>query len=104
MSSASDRLRSQGKRVAAKASNRSEQGQTERATTRPDARTAPIGKTVKLVPALNASVTEWQNKAATELGLARVTFQQFVEAVCQEVLIDEELSSRIVNRIDRSRR
>lgn len=101
--SAADRLRSQGQRVAQKASNRSEQGQAERAAARPDTRTTPVGKTVKLAPSLNEAVSDWQGKAATELGLGRVTFQQFIEAACYEILNDAELGARIMRRIDSSR-
>lgn len=103
MSTAADRLRAQGKKVAAKPSTRSEEGIEHRKTARPTTRTEPIGKTVKLPPALNSSITEWQGHAANQLGLSRVTFQQLVQALCEETLANDSLGDKIRARINQTR-
>lgn len=97
--STADRLRAQGKRVAAQPSNRSEASKEARKKTRPATRTEPIGKTVKLPPTLNDRILDWQRKTARDLGLGRVTFQQTSEALLLEMLSDPDLSDRVRTRI-----
>lgn len=71
----------------------------ERSATAATPRQKPVRKSISLGAALNRRVQVWQLEAADELGVARVTFQDVVEALSAELVDDPELGIRIRNRI-----
>ena len=87
------------------------QKQPQRADPKPEGRTddpsvrtprqAVIKKTVVLAPTTNSKLGEWLNRTADELGLARVTAQQAMESLVDELLDNPDLARQIKMRIAR---
>lgn len=99
--SRADEIRAQAQRVAAKPANRSTAGREEqlRRSVAPRSRTKPVGKTLNLDSSLNSDIQRWQNDTATSMGMSRVTFQQTVNALLRELLTDNDLATRVRDRI-----
>lgn len=62
-------------------------------------RQTDIKKTVALAPAINRKLGDWQNRAADDLGLARVTAQEVMAALVDELLADPQLAQTIKARL-----
>ena len=87
------------------------QKQPQRADPKPEQRTddpsvrtprqTAIKKTVVLAPTTNSKLGEWLNRTADELGLARVTAQQAMESLVDELLDNPDLARQIKMRIAR---
>jgi hypothetical protein len=75
--------------------------------TAPTERFAAVGKpsgrrtrrTVDLTPAQHRALDIWQREAADRLGLTRVTGQQVLTALIDQLLADHQLSDRITRAI-----
>ncbi|GBE66930.1 hypothetical protein MFM001_33920 [Mycobacterium sp. MFM001] len=61
-------------------------------------------RTVDLTPAQHRALDIWQRDAADRLGLARVTGQEVLTALIDQLLMDRELSARIQRAIQSGRR
>lgn len=61
-----------------------------------------VRKNVDLSPDLNRRLGDWQRDTATELGLARVTAQEVLTELVNELLDDAALATRVRDRIYRS--
>jgi hypothetical protein len=68
----------------------------------PAVRTRRVRRTVDLTPTDHAALARWCGETANELGVARVTGQDVIEALVQALLRDDELASRIRTEISRS--
>ncbi len=66
-------------------------------------RSAKTRRTVDLSPAQHRALDIWQRDAADRLGLARVTGQEVLAALVDQLLSDPKLSAQITRAI-RSRR
>lgn len=66
-------------------------------------RTARTRRTVDLSPGQHRALDIWQREAADRLGLARVTGQEVLVALVDQLLSDPKLSSQIIRTI-RARR
>jgi len=60
-------------------------------------------RTVDLAPATHRALDIWQRDAADRLGLARVTGQEVLTALIDQLLIDPKLSAQVIGSI-RARR
>lgn len=99
--SAADQIRANAARVGAKTSTRSgDTGDRAKKTAAAVGRTKPIGKTVNLDAALNRQIRDWQSQSADRLGVARVTFQDVVDALLRELVDNETLAARVQERLD----
>jgi hypothetical protein len=58
-----------------------------------------VRRTVDLAPAQHRALDVWQREAADQLGLARVTGQDVLTALVDELLSDSDLSARITQAI-----
>lgn len=58
-----------------------------------------IRRTVDLAPAQHRALDVWQREAADQLGLARVTGQDVLSALVDQLLADPELSAHITRAI-----
>lgn len=58
-----------------------------------------VRKNVDLSPDLNRRLGDWQRDTAIELGLARVTAQNVLTELINELLADPQLADRIKDRI-----
>ena len=56
-------------------------------------------RTVDLSPATHPALDIWQREAADRLGLARVTGQEVLVALVDQLLIDPKLSARVIRSI-----
>lgn len=87
MSAAADRFEAATERITV--------GQTRGRRTR---------RTVDLTSAQHRALDIWQRDAADRLGLARVTGQEVLTALIDQLLTDRELSARIQRAIQAGRR
>ena len=79
--------------------------------TAPIERLAAVGKaggrrtrrTVVLTPAQHRALDIWQRETADRLGVARVTGQELLTALVDQLLNDRELSARIARTIQARR-
>ena len=90
-----------------------EQSRTHAASDAPPGASAPterfaaVGKaggrktrrTVDLTPAQHRALDIWQREAADRIGVARVTGQEVLTALVDQLLTDRELSARITRTI-----
>jgi hypothetical protein len=60
-------------------------------------------RTVDLTPATHRALDIWQREAADRLGRARVTGQEVLTALIDELLTDSQLSARITRSIQTRR-
>lgn len=58
-----------------------------------------VRRTVDLSPAEHRGLDSWQRTAADRLGLARVTGQDVLCALVDQLINDDELGEQIINRI-----
>ncbi|MDN4516367.1 hypothetical protein QYF68_00805 [Mycolicibacterium austroafricanum] len=58
-----------------------------------------IRRTVDLAPAQHRALDVWQRETADQLGLARVTGQDVLSALVDQLLADPELSAHITRAI-----
>lgn len=63
-----------------------------------------VRRTVDLSPTAHRGLDNWQRSAADRLGLARVTGQEVLAALVDELLSDSALSDRITAALSNSRR
>jgi len=56
-------------------------------------------RTVDLLPATHRALDIWQREAADRLGVARVTGQEVLSALIDELLADPKLSAQIMRHI-----
>ncbi|GAA1701012.1 hypothetical protein GCM10009701_64320 [Mycolicibacterium murale] len=63
-----------------------------------------VRRTVDLSPSAHRGLDTWQRTTADRLGLARVTGQEVLTALVDELLRDAELAERITAAIATSRR
>jgi hypothetical protein len=56
-------------------------------------------RTVDLTPATHRALDIWQREAADRLGLARVTGQEVISALIEQLLIDPKLSAEVTRSI-----
>jgi len=63
-----------------------------------------VRRTVDLSPSAHRGLDTWQRATADRLGLARVTGQEVLTALVDELLRDAELAERITAAIATSRR
>ncbi|WP_235192337.1 ATPase [Mycobacterium asiaticum] len=68
-------------------------------TRKPPARVQRTRRTVDLSPATHRALDIWQRDAADRLGLARVTGQDVITALIEQLLVDPNLSAQIVQVI-----
>ncbi|WP_197283848.1 hypothetical protein [Mycobacterium sp. Marseille-P9652] len=81
------------------------------AATAPTQRLAGLGRpparrtrrTVDLTPAQHRALDVWQREAADRLGVARVTGQEVLTALIDQLLTDSQLSARITRSIQARR-
>lgn len=80
-------------------------------STGPTQRLAAVGqqsgrrtrRTVDLTPAQHRALDIWQRDAADRLGVARVTGQEVLTSLIDQLLTDRELSARIMRAIQARR-
>ncbi|OBK91664.1 hypothetical protein A5645_02145 [Mycobacterium asiaticum] len=72
-------------------------------TRKPPARIQRTRRTVDLSPATHRALDIWQRDAADRLGLARVTGQDVITALIEQLLVDPNLSAQIVRAIQARR-
>lgn len=58
-----------------------------------------VRRTVDLSPAAHDALDDWQRATRRRLGLARVTGQDVLASLVDELLADDELSERITQRV-----
>ena len=115
MSSAADRIKANAERLrpqnSAPAKDREpNEPATSAATAQPPAviedavRQKNVRRTVDLSPAAHRGLDNWQRTTADRLGLARVTGQEVLAALVDEILRDPELAERVTAAIAASRR
>ncbi|BCO36884.1 hypothetical protein BMW24_011155 [Mycobacterium heckeshornense] len=76
---------------------------TERLTAIRQSRTRRTRRTVDLTAAQHRGLDIWQREAADRLGLARVTGQEVLSALIDQLLTDRQLSARILRTIQARR-
>lgn len=69
----------------------------------PPARNQRTRRTVDLSPATHRALDIWQRQAADRLGVARVTGQEVISALIEQLLTDPRLSAQIT-RVVQARR
>ncbi len=112
MSTAADRIKANAERLRQKPSPPPEPShlpEEEAATSTPAPTTAVVRqknvrRTVDLSPTAHRGLDSWQRNAADKLGLARVTGQEVLAALVDELLSDPALSDRITATLSNSRR
>lgn len=72
-----------------------EQSRAASATRAPAVRAKPVRKTVDLPPARYAALSAWCSETAVQIGAARVTGQQVLNALVARLLTDETLARKI---------
>ena len=60
-------------------------------------------RTVDLSPATHRALDIWQREAADRLGLARVTGQEVLTALIDQLLNDPKLTSQVIRNIQNGR-
>ena len=65
----------------------------------PPARSQRTRRTVDLSPATHRALDIWQREAADRLGLARVTGQEVISALIEQLLSDPRLSADVTRAI-----
>jgi hypothetical protein len=60
-------------------------------------------RTVDLSPATHRALDIWQREAADRLGLARVTGQEVLTALIDQLLNDPKLTSQVIRNIENGR-
>ncbi len=66
-------------------------------------RSSKTRRTVDLSPAQHRALDIWQRDAADRLGLARVTGQEVLTALIDQLVSDHRLSAQILRRIESKR-
>ncbi|BDB40102.1 MULTISPECIES: ATPase [Mycobacterium] len=69
----------------------------------PPARTQRTRRTVDLLPGTHRALDIWQREAADRLGVARVTGQEVINALIEQLLVDPKLSAQITRAIQARR-
>ncbi|OBK12416.1 hypothetical protein A5636_11950 [Mycobacterium asiaticum] len=69
----------------------------------PPGRAQRTRRTVDLSPATHRALDIWQRDAADRLGLARVTGQDVITTLIEQLLVDPRLSAQII-RVIQARR
>lgn len=82
---------------------RQQQVESKRKAAPRQVRQTDVKKTLALSPAMNSQLADWQNAAARELGLARVTAQEVLESLVAELLAERDLSSSVKDRLAANR-
>lgn len=59
-----------------------------------------VRRTVDLAPATHRALDIWQRQAADRIGCARVTGQEVLSALVDELLSDPRLSARITRSVE----
>lgn len=94
---AADRIKKQAGKTAAKPSTKSSEGRAASAARA--AKLEPQRLSVRLPAEMAAQVRDWRNGVADDLGRPRVTFQDTVSALLDELLADRDLADRVAERI-----
>ncbi len=95
MSSAAEQIKANAARLRQKPSS---PATTPGPPTRPP-RQKLVRRTVDLAPATHRALDAWQSARAEDLGLARVTGQQVLAALIEQLLHDDALAEQITNTI-----
>jgi hypothetical protein len=69
----------------------------------PQARTQRTRRTVDLPAATHRALDIWQREAADRLGVARVTGQEVLTALIDQLLVDPKLAAQITRAIQQRR-
>lgn len=112
MSTAADKIRANAERLrqkpspTTKPSHLPEEGAAAStpSPTAPVVRQKNVRRTVDLSPTAHRGLDTWQRTAAETLGFARVTGQEVLAALVDELLNDQALSERITEIVSRGRR
>jgi hypothetical protein len=112
VSAAADKIRANAERLRQKPSPARQASQLPEggaapstpAPTTPVVRQKNVRRTVDLSPIAHRGLDNWQRSAADKLGLARVTGQEVLAALVEELLSDQALSDRITDAISEGRR
>ncbi|MBV8347605.1 MAG: hypothetical protein JOZ49_08735 [Mycolicibacterium sp.] len=106
MSTAADRIKANAERFRTQALPVK---QAQAATAAPPAEASPpavsairqrsVRRTVDLAPTQHRALDMWQREAADRLGLARVTGQDVLSALVDQLVTDPELSAQITHAI-----
>jgi hypothetical protein len=83
----------------ADASARTERLHTVRQKLNQPARGQRTRRTVDLTPATHRALDIWQREAADRLGYARVTGQEVLSALIEQLLSDPKLSADVIRSI-----
>lgn len=103
MTAAADRIRANAERL-----KKASPTASAPAPESPPAQTAPtvvavrqknVRRTVDLSPTAHRALDTWQRAAADQLGLARVTGQDVIATLVDQLLADTDLSEKIINTI-----
>ena len=65
----------------------------------PPGRTQRIRRTVDLPAATHRALDIWQREAADRLGVARVTGQEVLTALIEQLLVDPKLAAQVTRAI-----
>ena len=76
---------------------------TNQPTTNQPARTQRTRRTVDLPAATHRALDIWQREAADRLGVARVTGQEVLTALIDQLLIDPKLAAQVTRAIQTGR-
>ncbi len=101
MAAAADRIRANAERLK-KASGAAPAPEPPPAQTAPTVvavRQKNVRRTVDLSPTAHRALDTWQRDAADQLGLARVTGQDVIAALVDQLLADTDLSEKIIRTI-----
>lgn len=111
MSTAADKIKANAERLRHKPPTTPESNPatddpapTAPAPTTPVLRQKSVRRTVDLSPTAHRGLDNWQRDAADRLGLARVTGQEVLAALVNELLSDPTLSDRITTALSDTRR
>ena len=91
MSAAEDRIR----QLAARRAATQEPGAEPQKARAPRVRATRVRSTVDLPPARHAALKAWCADSAVQLGQARITTQQTIDALVHLMLTDEAMSRRV---------
>lgn len=113
MSTAADKIKANAERLRQKPSStppelsptaEDDPAPSSPATTTSVVRQKNVRRTVDLSPTAHRGLDNWQRSTADKLGLARVTGQEVLAALVDELLSDSALSDRITTALSNSRR
>ncbi|SLH35508.1 hypothetical protein [Mycobacteroides abscessus] len=101
MTAAADRIRANAERLkkASPAPGPHEPTPAPPAPTTIAVRQKNVRRTVDLSPTAHRALDTWQRGAADRLGLARVTGQDVIAALVDQLLADADLSEQIIRTI-----